>query len=288
MSALTKLFVVLLVVCSLLLTAATVVFVNRVENFKQASDLTQKKLEDSNRQLDQSRTQLDAIQRTTQAQIAEATKQLQAKETRINELQQRLAEMQVAQADLSSKLQLNALALTQATEGQKASQGMSTQLQTQTNDLRSSGDKLVKSNADLNATISDLTNRLEVTTRDMKFYQEQLTEAQNRAQALTAKVKDLGGVPTEIASAGTGAGAPAINGVIRETRNIGGIPYATISVGSADNVVKGMKFNVIDRAQGTFLGILTVDSVEPNAATGRLEGPAVDQVRSGSEVRTQL
>jgi len=75
---------------------------------------------------------------------------------------------------------------------------------------------------------------------------------------------------------------------VREKSDIGGVTYATISVGSADDVVKGMRFAVIDRDRGVFLGYLTVESVEPNESTGRLEGPNVAEMKAGNEVRTQL
>ena len=82
--------------------------------------------------------------------------------------------------------------------------------------------------------------------------------------------------------------SPKINGVVTDVRTIAGRPYATISVGSVDSVVKGMQFNVIDRESGNFLGILTVDTVEPNESTGQLQGPRVADVHKGVEVRTQL
>jgi hypothetical protein len=85
-----------------------------------------------------------------------------------------------------------------------------------------------------------------------------------------------------------GPAAPAINGVIRAVKPIGGIPYATISVGSADGVAKGMEFKVVNRGTGDFLGILTVDSVDLNESTGRLSGPRTNDIRSGAEVKTQL
>ena len=75
--------------------------------------------------------------------------------------------------------------------------------------------------------------------------------------------------------------------MIRSTRQIANLPYATISVGSSDNVAKGMEFKVIDRDQGKFLGTLTVDSVEPNESTGHLNGPRVGDIKPGTEVRTQ-
>ena len=76
--------------------------------------------------------------------------------------------------------------------------------------------------------------------------------------------------------------------MIRDVRSINGIPYATISVGAADNVAKGMEFKVISHDGNKFLGVLKVDMVEQNEATGRLEGPNVAQVKPGADVKTQL
>ena len=44
MSVLTKAFVVLLVICSLLLSASVVVFVNRVDDFKKTSEAKESKI----------------------------------------------------------------------------------------------------------------------------------------------------------------------------------------------------------------------------------------------------
>ena len=88
-------------------------------------------------------------------------------------------------------------------------------------------------------------------------------------------------------AAGT-RGGPPIDGVIRATRAIAGVPYATISVGSNAGVQRGMEFKVVSHETGDFLGILTVDSVDTNEATGRLAGPKVANIRPGAEVKTQL
>ena len=64
--------------------------------------------------------------------------------------------------------------------------------------------------------------------------------------------------------------------------------YATISVGSSDQVQPGMEFKVINKATGDYLGALVVDSVSPNESTGRLSGPHVPDIKAGVEVRTQL
>jgi hypothetical protein len=139
--------------------------------------------------------------------------------------------------------------------------------------------------------INDLTNRLEVTERERRNATEQLEEMRGQNTKLGSALQDAGKNPREILASNRipagGGTAPRINGVVREVRTVAGLPYATISVGSADSVTKGMIFNVVER-NGNFLGKITIVSVELNEATGRLSGPKVDQVRQGVEVKTQL
>ena len=76
-----------------------------------------------------------------------------------------------------------------------------------------------------------------------------------------------------------------LHGQIKTKRKINDVDYATITLGSADSVTKGMKFRVVDR--NTFLGYLTIDSVEANEAVGHLTGPNLQMVVPGSQVLTQ-
>jgi chaperonin cofactor prefoldin len=193
-------------------------------------------------------------------------------------------------ARTNAQLALQSADIGRLTEALRSSEATQTQLNQLAQQLRESNDRLVRQNADQSMSITELTNRLEVTERERRFLAEQFTEAQGQVDRLGRALRDMGGDVAALSQGptGVGRGAPRINGVIRATRDIAGIPYATISVGSADNVVRGMQFNIVDRASGRFLGKLTVDTVEPNESTGRLEGPAIAEIRPGVEVRTQL
>ena len=177
-------------------------------------------------------------------------------------------------------------------EALKASEDTKSKLEEMVAGLRSANDQDLQQAAQSSQQISDLTNKLEVTERERRFATEQLEEMRNQTAKLSAAVQEMGRNPREIlASIAPGAAAvspaPCINGVVRDVRTIAGLPYATISVGSADGVAKGMVFNVVDRA-GAFLGKVTIDTVELNESTGRVIGPKVDQIAKGVEVKTQL
>ena len=154
--------------------------------------------------------------------------------------------------------------------------------------LRGANDTLVKQASDLNGTVSDLTNKLDVTENQRRRLAEQLTQTQGENQRMGKVIEGARLTPQQQELAVNRSGLPAINGVIRDVRKIANIDYATISVGTADGVTRGMEFKVIDRQTGDFLGTVVVDSVEPNEAVGRLAGPKMSTIRPGVEVRTQL
>ena len=135
----------------------------------------------------------------------------------------------------------------------------------------------------MNTQLTTYDNKLRAVDRAREYAEEKNTEYQNTVKQLQQR---MGTTAADTKSEGTASPGP-INGVVRSVDIIGGKKYATISVGSADNVTKGMKFNVINRTTGDFLGYLTIEGLEPNEAIGPLEGK-VDKVQPGVEVRTQL
>ena len=123
-----------------------------------------------------------------------------------------------------------------------------------------------------------------MTEAERRNLAEQLAQAQENNSRMSRIMQQRGidpNIPTDRIAV---AGIP-ISGVIREKRDIAGVPYATISVGSADDVQRGMQFKVIQGDK--FLGTLTVDSVEQQESTGRLQGPHVAEITPGVQVRTQ-
>lgn len=292
MSALTKVFIVLLVVLSMLTTSAFIVYVNREQNWKTAAEVQTAKLEAENRTAKEAANQAAALMQLTQNNIATVESQrsslagsLATAETKIREQGLQLAKISSDYAGLTSQVATLSEAL-------KASQDTQTRQQDIVKELRESNEKLVSNNVDQGKYINGLVSTLDVTNRQRENALEQLQAAQERNQDLSGALKDLSGTGIAVDEAlnrpGTGYGAPDVKGVVRDVQEIAGVKYATISVGSADGVTKDMQFQVIDRQKGDFLGVLTVDTVEPNEAIGRLQGPAIERIKPGVEARTQL
>ncbi len=287
MSALTKVFVVLLVVCSLLQSAGLVVFVNRDQNFRQAAEEAEARYQALAVSTQQRVDRSDAAVAEMNRLLTSAQDQIAMKDAALLEARKQLADKQVEIATLSKTLSAQSLDLRAATEAAQAAQQQAAQLQSEIAQLRDTTNETLVRNAELNERVSELTNQLDATERARRYLAEEVAQLQQTANSYRGMLEDAG-IDPQVASSGLRAGAPAIRGVVTEKRSIAGRPYATISVGSADAVRRGMEFKVVDRQSASFLGTLIVEAVDANEASGRLTGPRVDDIRPGSEVTTQI
>ena len=287
MSVLTKTFVVLLVVTSLLLSASIVVFVNRVEDNKALADASKRQVTAAKQQAAELTTNLTESQMARRDLQNEMTKQVgELNRTVVDreaEVQKRDGEL----AQLKKDSQVKEATLKGTADALRAAQEMGTGFLTANKDLRATNDDLRKGNGELNIQITILDNKLRQTEKAREYAEEMVVELKSQLAGVRQKGGPAGAATIGSAAIPEGTADVPINGVVRSVDIIGGKKYATISVGSSDLVKKGMRFNVINRQGGEFLGFLTVDSVQPNEAIGQLEGK-VDKIQAGVEVKTQL
>lgn len=287
MSVLTKTFVVLLVVTSLLLSASIVVFVNRVEDNKALADASKRQVTSEKQKAAEQTTNFTESQMARRDLQNEMTKQVgELNRTVVDreaEVQKRDGEL----AQLKKDSQVKEATLKGTADALRAAQEMGTGFLTANKDLRATNDDLRKGNGELNIQITILDNKLRQTEKAREYAEEMVVELKSQLAGVRQKGGPAGAATIGSAAIPEGTADVPINGVVRSVDIIGGKKYATISVGSSDLVKKGMRFNVINRQGGEFLGFLTVDSVQPNEAIGQLEGK-VDKIQAGVEVKTQL
>ncbi len=296
MSAVTKLFVVLLVICSLLLVAAEVVFVNRVEDYKkQSSDQTSKnQLLVAN--LEIVRGDRDAARAEIQNRISERDAMKSALDDKLAGSDSQIKGLNGQIAGLNSQMGVKDAEIVSLNEtiksAQKAQENQATEIAT----LRDDRNKIQQQNGDLNIQITKVTKINDQQLSEINNLQELLTAEKDRNKALAVQVTQRGGgAGAPVLPAGTsvpaggGSNAAPINGIIREVTVVSDVPYAMISVGSSDHVQKGMKFSVVDQS-GTFMGVVTITTVQPNEAFGRLTGPPdkIDGIKPNMRVTTNL
>jgi predicted nucleic acid-binding Zn-ribbon protein len=290
-SALTKVFVVLQVILAILLSAGIIVFVNRTEDNRGLYNDAKASLGQANRQVANLQATAKAIEQQFNSDLQNKNSDLAQTQARLQDLQTQLDSTKTSLASAQADLDKSTASNTFASQALKVALDQNGTLQSQYSDLQKALASMQKDNADNTMAIADLRSRLDATERERKFLAEQnqqLAEKQDEDNKLFKQynINPNGTSPT--ATAINPEPNIALDGKIQDTRMIDGVPYATISIGSADQVTSGMQFKVIDQGSGTFLGYLKVDTVEPHAASGRLDGPHVTDVHAGNEARTQL
>jgi hypothetical protein len=288
-STLTKVFVVLQVILSIILTSGVVVWVNRAENFQKANQMAKASAQAAERERTQLASELSDNKAETARQLTLMQNLANSKQDQVNTLNGQLTQAQTEIASLRSQVDQTTAAVNASSQAQQVAQKT---LETQTaqfNDLRKSQDATTKRLVEAELAISQMTNRYQVTNAQWRQALEQVAQLQGENKNLREQVNKAGGNAGGQARVLNSEPLVKIQGTVSDKRNIGGIPFATISVGASDQVAKGMTFRVIDpKSNEPFLGYVTITQVEPNQAIGRLSGPRIDQVRAGNEVRTQL
>ena len=287
MSALTKIFVVLLVILANITVAALVVFVNRQENFRALDVAAETKLAAKTGELTLARADNEALKASDLQQLNARDTTIAAQREALAAAQTNLGALNSQNADLTSKLAMAINAQTSTTAALQVAQQQNATSDTNFATLRKEHDELQARYTGESLHITDLQNTLDVTKRDRDYLSEQVVQllAQNAQQADVIH-KNLPAIESRQGVIVNPTPMIALDGVIRDKTVIAGVPYATISLGSAEQVQKNMQFKVIDGDK--FLGYLTVDTVEPHESTGRLEGPHINDIHSGVEVKTQL
>ena len=284
MSALTKIFVVLLVVLSLLLAAASVTYLNTLPNYQSQLDTLRAANATAQANATNAASASQAELAALNERIASITAQLSAASTDAARLRADLAQTEAEKADLQSQLaQANTTQSTMA-QAVQANTALVDELRNQVNSLRDQYQQTLTQFTEASRQLATTSNDNQRLLQQVRLLQEQQTELQSRAQDLEGAITQLGGDPGNLTT--SDIAPPPINGVVLRVDTIGGQPYAMISVGSEDDVKPGMRFKVVDNNE--FLGYLTVEQVDDTQSIGQLSGPSVGRIGPNSQVRTQI
>jgi septal ring factor EnvC (AmiA/AmiB activator) len=285
LSALTKIAVVLLVVASLLLSAGVVVFVNKVEHFKDTADVATSQYNKEREAHKETRTLAETRESTILSQAKDFNTRIDTIRKEAGDKDVKIAELQTQLAKLDQDKKGIEVALGNLTKVQEGLQSQLAAAQTQVTELRVIRDKIVGERHELNVQLTDAVAKVDALERARKNAEERAQGLRAQLDDVEGKVKNAGFTLNTLPKRGN-EGAPSLEGVVSGVFSAGGKPWASVTIGSKDNVEKGMKFNVVSNSE--FLGYLTIQTTEPNEAAGVLEGPKVEKVRSGDQVKTQL
>lgn len=279
MSAMTKVFVVLNAVLSIVLSVFVVGFAAQSQNWKSLAMAYQ--------------TDRDAAITTEQAVAAGQFASVALKDETISSQAADIKRLQQEKQDLVDQLNKTNNEFTTVKNEKVASEAGRTSLQqmldtkmAETAAVRAQNDQLRTTNIDtqtrnnqLNARNLELTTNVTILQDENRNLQEKLYAAQ---QMNTAAKTASAATPAP----GTVNAVPSVAGTIKgEVTTVDGT-YASIDVGEASGVQPGMTFMV---SRGTtYLGDLVIERVRPKEASGKLTMLAAAEIRRGDRVSNNV
>ena len=272
MSPLTKAFVVVVAVLSILLVALVVPFVAKTQNFQDVARQTQTQLASAEQRSRSLQAELTAAQSKESERIGLLNAQVSELTGNIQQLQTQLADEQVQSRKLAADLaQRDADIASLAASGKQQTQlldAVTKELNTNRSDMvkqQTQIIELVDRNNELNAQLAGL-------NRQVQRFQESSVASQEELDSLKTAISTL---PRDVQARlrpGQGTGtiipSPPISGKITEVRSTGGITLVEINVGRNDNVQVGMEFMVFRGSD--YLGTLVIEQVDASRAAGRI------------------
>jgi len=287
-SALTKIFVVLNVILSLLLASAAIVYVNT-----QSTTSTQlTNAQTQNKQLSSDNASLKAA---VAAKDTERLDMSRAKDEQINQLraelaakEQLLAKSESQNLELTSSLAQASAVNTSSSEALKMAQAVIGERATSYDKLRGDYDNLQKNLAETSLALDNSINSADVTRKQLLVANEQIAQLNLNLSKLNDTVRKYNIPVTENSNQINTDPGVDVTAKVQEVRTIGGVRYATINVGSADSVAKNMRFKIVDPGSKQWLGYIVLDTVNIHDSYGRLDGPQINQVQQGAIVRSKF
>lgn len=273
MSALTKIFVVLVALLSVAYVGAMIPFVANTTNWKQKYD--EKELAEALAgELAQLRQQqLDENRNAQQGELDELLGQINALKEEIREHQTRHAAQAVTLRDRGfeiDKLRASEESLKSTIDIQtRTTNAQSKELTDRREKMRVQAVRMVE----MEHRNNELQNDNDALTQQLRFFREENVELANVRERLEAKI-DL--IPNDVASRYWDASAEIevdpshnIEGRITGVRTLAGETFVEVNTGRTDGVLPGMRFFVQRGEQ--FVGVLVVTTVEPRRAAGRMK-----------------
>ncbi|MFN0135226.1 MAG: hypothetical protein ACKVS9_03815 [Phycisphaerae bacterium] len=274
MSTMTKVFVVLSSVVSIVLSVLFISSAAQWDNWKRLAETyqTQRDAEMSLRQ---------NTVANSYAQLALKDQDIQAKQTELAASQKKIQEMTDEITKIKAELTTTKnerLALTadrtklQETLDVVVGQLKDAQKQNQT--LLTQNMDLQTRNGQLNSRVLDLSTQVTIVTDQARNIQEKLYACEQKS-VTTAKA-----APAAEPSVTTAR--PTVAGQIRGTITEVNGAYAGVDIGEASGLVSGMTMLVY--RGGTYLGEIVIDRVRPKEAGGKLASQAATEIRKGDMV----
>ena len=273
MSALTKIFVVLVTLLSVAYVGAMIPFVANTRHWKGEYNKVRLDVAAANSAARAKQVALDQISSDRQGEVGELSSQ-------INNLKEEIRENQTRRAAQATTLKEKGFEI-DSLRASEDSLRVTIDIQTRTNHAQATEltDRREKMRVqavrmvELEQRNNELQNDNDALTQQLRFFREENVELARVRERLEAKI-DL--IPHEVAdrfwdeaSAIEVDPTHNIEGRITGVRTLAGETFVEVNTGRSDGVLPGMRFFVQRGEQ--FVGVLVVTTVEPRRAAGRMK-----------------
>ena len=163
MSVLTKIFVVCLVILSLILSAATITFVNSIDDYKRSLESARAGQAAAEAKATEAQTNADAQAKAAADASAQLAAQSQSASQQNQQLAKDLADLGVQLAAAKSQATIAEANVSKLTSAVSALQTLSASYSQQVADLRTANDRLTQQNGELNISLTENINTLNIT-----------------------------------------------------------------------------------------------------------------------------
>lgn len=273
MGVLTKVFVVLVTVLSVLLVALIVPFVANTENYKQQLDDARTAKAAAEELATLRQNELNAAQSRDSEMVTVLKSQAQNLATQINLLTQQLADSETKARSESEKLAKFEADWSRLIATNQQNTQMTKELRAELTERR---EKMVNQQtqmielADRN---NEMESQLEAMTRQVRRVHEQLTQLQEQNADLEQKLAQLPPqwqqkILSEEIEAAPFVPETPIRGQITKVQQLKDELFVQVNVGNNDGVTTNMKFLVHRGNQ--FLGTLIITTVDAQNSAGRM------------------
>ena len=287
MSVLTKLFVVLVMVLSVLLVALVVSFAANTQNYKQLAEKEKLNREAAQRAASLVGKDLAVAREGFDLQIAHLQDESRALKSNITLLSAQLADAEARAIAEQANSQETRASLSTLIAANEQHARMNLDFSQELNQRRTAMVELQTKLIELTDRNTELEGQVSTAERQVRRFREQMTELQEQLKGLEDRVATL---PPDVRSmvystqpSGEFEPEPTIAGRVVNILQVGDQTFVEINIGQSDLVKPNMKFLV--HRDGKFLANLVITLVEEQQSAGLLA--LVDQpVQVGDMVQT--
>lgn len=285
MHVLTKIFIVLVALLTVLLVPLVVVYAHNEDSYKAKYQsiesqfhAEQNRLESAESLFNAERTRLEAMRQDAEREMRDIRSERDRLEAEIRQLEGRLTTAESLKQEIFGKLSTLASTL-------EAGQQLTTSLVVELRDLRQDAMRAETQRVELDEALREKISQLEVAIAARRMLEEELTRLrEDHAQAmdsLRTYVATYGALgPSEMVTTGKPA-TKDLQATVLQVRRSADRVLVEIDAGSRDGVEAG--WTLVVSSGGKFIGNLRIMEVDINRATGvlTLENPNDAPVQVG-------